>query len=111
MLLYFALQHRATPLLPKVVVALTLVYLVSPLDAIPDFIPFVGYLDDVLLVPFLINTSVKMLPAHVREESALKARKEARRLKALFILAAILLVILLVWLFIGIRDAIHHLLQ
>lgn len=111
LVLYFALRHPATPLLPKVLVLLTLAYLISPFDAIPDFIPFVGYLDDVVLVPFLINTSFKMLPLQVKEYSAERAGREAKRLKILFTLALILLVILLVWLFIGIKDAIQHLLQ
>lgn len=111
LVLYFALRHPATPLASKAIVVLTLAYLISPLDAIPDFIPVAGFLDDIVLVPFLINTSVKMLPLHVKAASAEKARKEAKRLKILFTLALILLIILLVWLFIGIKDAIQHMLQ
>lgn len=111
LLLYFALRHPATPTASRAIVILTLAYLISPLDAVPDFIPFVGYLDDIILVPFLIDTSVKLLPLHVKEASAAKARKEARRLKIIFTLALILLILLLVWLFIGIKDVIQHLLQ
>lgn len=107
--LFFALQHPRTPLLPKVVAALTLLYLISPFDAIPDLIPFFGYLDDLLIVPFLINTSVKMLPFEVKQASEQKAQQQARRLKILFIISLALVIALMVLLFIATRSLINHL--
>ncbi|BAV09946.1 Protein of unknown function [Filimonas lacunae] len=109
LVLYFALRHPLTPLLPKVVAALTLLYLVSPLDIVPDVIPFFGYLDDLLIVPFFINTSVKLLPAQVRIECAEVARKRARRLTLVFTLFIVCLLLLMVWLFILTWQALHSL--
>lgn len=107
--LFFALRHPSTPLLPKVVTALTLLYLISPLDAIPDFIPFFGYIDDLLIIPFLINISAKMLPMQVKLDSEQKARKHAKQLRVISIIILLVCIALMVWLFIAARDLIHYL--
>ena len=51
---FLALKYRRTPVLAKVIVAVTVCYALSPIDLIPDFIPILGYLDDVILLPDLI---------------------------------------------------------
>lgn len=58
-----ALKHRETPVLAKVFAALTVVYALSPIDLIPDFIPFFGMLDDLLILPLLIAMTVKLIPS------------------------------------------------
>lgn len=52
---FLALKDRETPLLAKITAAVTVAYALSPIDLIPDFIPVLGYLDDVLLLPALIR--------------------------------------------------------
>lgn len=52
-----------------------LAYALSPIDLIPDFIPVLGYLDDVILLPVLIWLTIRMLPAEVLDESRRKAEQ------------------------------------
>lgn len=70
---YLALRDKETPLLAKVLALITIGYALSPIDLIPDFIPVIGYLDDILLLPVLIALTVKLIPVEVlnrcREES------------------------------------------
>lgn len=63
--LWFALRHPATPIAVKALAAVVVSYALSPIDLIPDFVPILGYLDDVLLLPALIWLAVRMLPAPV----------------------------------------------
>lgn len=62
---FLALKDRDTPAAAKVLAALTVAYALSPVDLIPDFIPVLGYLDDVLLLPAMIALTVKLIPAGV----------------------------------------------
>ena len=65
--LFLALKDRKTPVLAKVFAGITVAYALSPVDLIPDFIPVLGYLDDVILLPTLIVITVKLIPAPVLE--------------------------------------------
>ena len=65
--LFLALKDRETPVLAKVFARITVAYALSPVDLIPDFIPVLGYLDDVILLPTLIVITVKLIPAPVFE--------------------------------------------
>ncbi len=67
--LWFAYRHPATPWAVKVLCAFVVAYALSPIDLIPDFIPVLGYLDDLLLLPCLIWLAVRMLPASALDES------------------------------------------
>ena len=58
---FLALKDRETPLLAKITAAVTVAYALSPIDLIPDFIPVLGYLDDVLLLPALIALTIRLL--------------------------------------------------
>lgn len=60
--------HARTPRVSKWLIALALVYLASPIDIIPDFIPVIGYLDDLVVVPFLLWLALKFIPEDVRRE-------------------------------------------
>lgn len=62
---FWALKRRETPWYAKVMAALTVAYALSPIDLIPDFIPVLGYLDDVLLLPAMIALTVKWIPTDV----------------------------------------------
>lgn len=65
--LFLALKDRETPMLAKVLAGITVAYALSPVDLIPDFIPVLGYLDDVILLPTLIVITVKLIPTPVLE--------------------------------------------
>lgn len=70
MQLWRALRHPASPGWLKWAVGGLLLYVFSPVDLIPEFIPVVGLLDDVVLVPLLIRFILNRLPAHLRASSA-----------------------------------------
>ena len=69
---FLAWQDPATPLLAKLVIALTVAYAVSPIDLIPDFIPVLGQLDDLVILPALIVLALKLIPPDV----AARCRRE-----------------------------------
>jgi uncharacterized membrane protein YkvA (DUF1232 family) len=73
--LWFACRHPATPWAPKVLCLFVVGYALSPIDLIPDFIPVLGYLDDVLLLLSLIWLAVRLLPAAVLEDSRARAER------------------------------------
>jgi uncharacterized membrane protein YkvA (DUF1232 family) len=71
--LWFCRSHPDTPLLAKVLAALVVAYAFSPIDLIPDFIPVIGYLDDLILVPLGITLVLHLLPQQVIADSRRKA--------------------------------------
>ena len=70
---FLALKHRGTPWYAKITAAIVVIYALSPIDLIPDFIPLLGYLDDLIILPALIALTVKLIPgetfAECREKS------------------------------------------
>lgn len=62
---YIALKDQETPRMTKVLAFLTVAYALSPIDLVPDFIPVLGYLDDIILLPALVALTVKRIPAEV----------------------------------------------
>lgn len=66
--LWFAGKHRLAPWYAKALGVFVVAYALSPIDLIPDFIPVLGYLDDVLLLPGLIWLAIKLLPPDVLAE-------------------------------------------
>jgi uncharacterized membrane protein YkvA (DUF1232 family) len=71
--LYLAARDPRTPWYAKVFAALVAAYAFSPIDLIPDFIPVLGYLDDVILVPLGIYLALKMIPPDVMAECRARA--------------------------------------
>ena len=71
---FLALKSRNTPLPAKLMAALTVAYALSPIDLIPDFIPVLGYLDDVLLLPGMVALTVKLIPPEVLADCRRKAQ-------------------------------------
>ncbi|BEU97484.1 DUF1232 domain-containing protein [Acidovorax sp. DW039] len=63
--LWFACKHPATPWYVKGMAGFVVAYALSPVDLIPDFIPILGYLDDVVLLPCLIWLTIQLLPESV----------------------------------------------
>ena len=58
--IYYAYQDPKVTLLPRIIILFTLGYALSPIDLIPDFIPVLGYVDDLLILPVLILLSIKL---------------------------------------------------
>jgi len=71
--LRFALKDARTPWLPKAIAACVLAYAFSPIDLIPDFIPLLGLLDDVILLPLGIWFALRLIPKEILRESKVKA--------------------------------------
>jgi uncharacterized membrane protein YkvA (DUF1232 family) len=71
--LWFAYRDPRTPRLAKVLAALVVAYALSPIDLIPDFIPVLGYLDEVILLPGAIYLTLKLIPAEVLAASRQRA--------------------------------------
>ena len=62
---FLALKDEKTPVSAKILAAVTVAYALSPVDLIPDFVPVLGYLDDVLVLPALIALTVRRIPPEV----------------------------------------------
>ena len=93
--LWFAGKHPATPWYAKALGLFVVAYALSPIDLIPDFIPVLGYVDDVLLLPGLIFLTIRMLPTEVLADCraqadawmAAEGRKPISRVGAVAIVA------------------------
>ena len=68
-----ALKRKDTPPLAKMMACICVGYALSPIDLVPDFIPFLGYLDDVILLPLLIAITLKLIPKDIIEDSRQEA--------------------------------------
>jgi len=93
--LYLAYKDPRTPWYAKIFTGLVVAYAFSPIDLIPDFIPILGYLDDLILVPLGISLALKMIPQEVMAECRQRAQEEMSAGKPVNWAAAI--VIILVW--------------
>lgn len=99
--LYLAGRDARVPWYAKLVVAVVAAYAVSPIDLIPDFIPVIGYLDDLVLLPLGIWLAIRLIPADIladcRERAGLASEKPTSRRAAC--------VIVLVWVSIAVAGA------
>jgi uncharacterized membrane protein YkvA (DUF1232 family) len=73
-LLYLACQDSRTPWYAKAVMVMVISYALSPIDLIPDFIPGLGYLDDLILIPAGIALAIKLIPDDVLRQCREKAQ-------------------------------------
>ena len=64
-ILWMACKNQGTPLLVKFIALFVLAYALSPIDLIPDFIPILGYLDELILLPILITLAIQFLPKDI----------------------------------------------
>lgn len=98
---FLAFRHKSTPLGAKILAGITVGYALSPIDLIPDFIPVLGYLDDILLLPALIALTVRLIPAEIMEECKKNAEdmwKNGKPKKWYYAIPIILIWLLLIWL-------------
>jgi uncharacterized membrane protein YkvA (DUF1232 family) len=94
--LYLAYRHPATPWYARLFAALVVAYAFSPIDLVPDFIPILGYLDDLILVPLGITLALKMIPPEALAEARLQAAEQLKDSKPRNWAAGA--VIILIWL-------------
>lgn len=77
--LYLAARHPQTPWAARLLVAFAVGYALSPIDLIPDFIPVLGYLDELVLLPIFLWLAVRMIPEPVMAECRARAGELAAR--------------------------------
>ena len=94
--IFLALKDKRTLLLAKIMIGLTISYALSPIDLIPDFIPILGYLDDLVILPLMITISIKLIPEYVLIECRNRVKKNYQINKRVGLPSAIL--IILIWL-------------
>ena len=98
MTLWFCCRHPQMPWLPRLLALLVVGYFLSPIDLIPDFIPVLGYLDELILLPGCIYLILRLVPPAVLTEARTRAAHwiDSRQPRPRSTIAAI--VILLLWL-------------
>ena len=74
--LCLAMKEKDTPFLAKILAGTAVLYALSPIDLIPDFIPVIGYLDDLILLPLLVALTLKLIP----DETFERCREQARQM-------------------------------
>ncbi len=94
--IYLAYRDPRVPLYARIFAAIVVGYAFSPIDLIPDFIPVLGYLDDLILVPLGIALLIKIIPKDVLEECREKAEAYFSERKPKSWVAGI--IIILIWL-------------
>ncbi|SMC32115.1 YkvA family protein [Novosphingobium sp. B1] len=102
--LWLAARDPRVPLAAKIVAGLVAAYALSPVDLIPDFIPILGYLDDVILVPLGIALAVRLIPPQLMEDLRSRAAATDKPRST-----AGLLAVVLIWL-LG-AAAVYHLIM
>ncbi|MGE5716836.1 MAG: YkvA family protein [Acidobacteriota bacterium] len=90
--LYLAARHPETPWYAKVFVAGIVAYAFSPIDLIPDFVPVLGYLDDLILIPLGIAVAIKLIPPEVLADCRSRAQASMASAKPVSRIAAVVIV-------------------
>jgi len=98
--LYLAYRDPRVPWYARVWVACVLAYAFSPIDLIPDPIPVLGYLDDMVLIPLGVVVALRMIPPGIMAEARLRAQAAARERKPTNWVAAVLIVA--IWLLLAV---------
>jgi uncharacterized membrane protein YkvA (DUF1232 family) len=94
--LFLAARDPRTPWYAKLLAAGIVAYVFSPIDLIPDFVPILGYLDDLILIPLGIALAIKLVPHQVLSECRARAQETIQNGKPVSRIAGA--VIVLIWL-------------
>lgn len=98
---FIALQKKETPAVAKIVAGITVLYALSPVDLIPDFIPVLGYLDDLIVLPGLVALTVRLIPAELFAQCRAEAEGlwvDGKPKKWYYALPVVAVWLLVVWL-------------
>jgi uncharacterized membrane protein YkvA (DUF1232 family) len=98
---FIALKDKDMPIGAKILAGITVGYALSPIDFIPDFIPVLGYLDDVIILPVLVALTVKCIPKDIWDKSKQKSLdmwKEGKSEKWYYAIPIALIWLLIIWL-------------
>jgi len=100
-----------TPWYARAIIFLVIAHSLSPIDLIPDFIPVLGYLDDLIIIPLGIALAIRLVPKEVFAEARVKVASQPEStgisgwwFGGLVILVWMVIVMLLIWLFIQTRK-------
>ena len=104
---FLASRDPRVPWYAKLLVICVLGYLFSPIDLIPDFIPVIGYLDDLVIVPAGLLLVIKLIPVQVMAEHRETARVAGLERRTNWVAAGVIVTIWATWLFIAVRFVIH----
>lgn len=99
---FLSLKDKETPLLAKLFALLTVTYALSPIDLIPDFIPVLGYVDDIILLPIFIAIAIKLIPDEIWEKNKLVAANYKLESKWYYAITVIIIWILVICLIVSI---------
>ena len=108
LVLYYAWRHPLTPRYIKGILAALLLYLVSPIDLVPDYLPLIGITDDVTLAAGVMLYLVRLLPAAVLAESQYQSEKWSRRLPYIVGLIGVAVVAWIVFVIVIFRKVIFE---
>lgn len=71
--IFIALKKKETPIIAKIFAGITIGYALSPIDFIPDFIPVIGMLDDIILVPLFVALTIRFIPEEIYNQCRVEA--------------------------------------
>ncbi|MCC8043991.1 MAG: DUF1232 domain-containing protein [Clostridiales bacterium] len=97
---FIALKDRETPVIARVFAGITVGYALSPVDLIPDFIPVLGYLDDIILLPALVVLTIRLIPVDVwkrSQEKSVNLWKDGKPKKWYYAIPIVIFWLLVIW--------------
>lgn len=110
LVIYFAFRHPKVNIFTKIIIALALAYALSPIDLIPDFIPVIGYVDDLIIIPGLIYLAIRTIPRPALDECRIMAAEKAIKLKKNWVTGGLFILIWLILFFLICRFILKTLL-
>lgn len=108
--IYIAMHKKETPRAAKFMAIVIVGYALSPIDIIPDFIPVLGLLDELILLPILVAILIKMIPSDMMEGYRVEAeglwadKKPQKWFYAIPVVVIWLLLLFLLWLLLGVAT-------
>lgn len=109
--LLLAFRDPRTPWAARGLIALVVAYALSPIDLIPDFIPILGYLDDLILLPLGVALAIRMIPPQVLADSRLNAQQAQGIGRGMGIVGAGIIVLIWILAIIVFASFVHHFLK
>ena len=100
---FIALRDKETPWYAKLFAAITVGYALSPIDLIPDFIPVLGYLDDIIILPILTALTIRLIPKNIMEKSRRQSENmwtDGKPKRWYYAIPIVFIWLLLIWLLI-----------